>query len=101
LRIVEIFTPNSDVFFFSTEENSLFEFAPDYAFEKMEGVAYLEEFDNFKDAFEALLEKYPIFRLYPLEVSPNYRREFKEAYHSFMQEEKQENTDKNWITFLN
>jgi hypothetical protein len=96
LRIVGIFTPNSDVFFFSTEENSLFEFAPYYdAFEKMEGVAYLQEFDNFKDAFEALLEKYPIFRLYPLEVSPNYRSEFKEAYHSFLQEEKQENTDKN------
>jgi predicted kinase len=90
-----------DVFFFSTEDNSLFEFAPDYAFEKMEGVAYLEEFDNFKDAFEALLEKYPIFRLYPLEVSPNYRSEFKEAYHSFLETEKKENTDENWITFLN
>ena len=90
-----------DAFFFSTDETALFEFAPDFEFEKMAGVAYKEEFSNFQDALEALLEKYPIFRLYPLEVSPNYRREFKEAYHKFLDVEKQEFESESWNQLLN
>ena len=72
-----------DVFFFSTDETALLEFAPEFESEKEPNVAYTDEFHNFGDAFEALLEKYPIFRLYPLEVSPTYKKEFKEAYQSF------------------
>lgn len=90
-----------DVFFFTTDETALFEFAPEFEFEKVPGVAYTEEFHNFRDAFEALLEKYPIFRLYPLEVSSTYKREFKEAYHSFLKVEKGENEDSEWIKHLN
>ncbi|MBA4301709.1 MAG: hypothetical protein C0433_16640 [Cyclobacterium sp.] len=90
-----------EVFFFSTDESALFEFAPDFEFEKMPGVAYVEEFTNFRDAFEALLEKYPIFRLYPLEVSPKYKREFKEAYNNFLGLNKDEIRDERWNQFLN
>lgn len=84
-----------DVFFFSTDETALIEF------EKKPGVAYTDEFSNFQDAFAALLEKYPIFRLYPLEVSPRYKREFKEAYQKFLSLEKQEFETESWNHLLN
>ncbi len=90
-----------DVFFFTTDETALFEFAPEYEFEKTTDVAYTDEFSNFGDAFQALLEKYPIFRLYPLEVSPTYKREFKEAYQSFLNVENPDNEDSEWIKHLN
>lgn len=90
-----------DVFFFTTDETAFFEFAPEFEFEKIPDVAYTEEFSNFRDAFEALLEKYPIFRLYPLDVSPTYKREFKEAYQSFLKVENPENEDSEWIKHLN
>jgi len=90
-----------DVFFFTTDETALFEFAPEYEFEKEPDVAYTDEFSNFRDAFEALLEKYPIFRLYPLDVSPTYKREFKESYHDFLGLHKDETEDERWNQFLN
>lgn len=90
-----------DVFFFTTDETALFGFVPEFEFEKEPGVAYTEEFPNFRDAFEALLQKYPIFRLYPLEVSPNYKREFKEAYQSFLEMEASVTEESEWIKFLN
>lgn len=90
-----------DVFFFTTDETALFEFAPETEFEKEPGVAYKDEYHNFGDAFQALLEKYPIFRLYPLEVSSTYKREFKEAYQSFLKMENMENEDSDWMKFLN
>lgn len=90
-----------DVFFFTTDETALIEFEPEFEFEKEQGLAYTEEFTNFRDAFEALLEKYPIFRLYPLEVSSTYKREFKEAYQSFLNVENPENQDSEWIKHLN
>ncbi len=90
-----------DVFFFTTDETALFEFAPEFEFEKVPGVSYIEEFHNFQEAFEALLEKYPIFRLYPLEVSSTYKREFKEAYHNFLGLHKDEVKDERWNQFLN
>lgn len=90
-----------DVFFFTTNETALFEFAPEFEFEKEPGVAYTGEYQNFGDAFQALLEKYPIFRLYPLEVSSTYKREFKEAYQSFLKVENSENEDSEWIKHLN
>lgn len=90
-----------DVFFFTTNETALFEFAPEFEFEKEPGVAYTGEYQNFGDAFQALLEKYPIFRLYPLEVSSTYKREFKEAYQSFLKVENSDNEDSEWIKHLN
>lgn len=90
-----------DVFFFTTDETALFGFVPEFEYEKEPGVAYIEEFSNFRDAFQALLEKYPIFRLYPLEVSPTYKREFQEAYQSFLKMEDSENEDSEWMKFLN
>lgn len=90
-----------DVFFFTTNETALFEFAPEFEFEKEPDVAYTDEFLNFRDAFHALLEKYPIFRLYPLDVSPTYKTEFKEAYQSFLKVENEENEDAEWIKHLN
>ncbi len=92
---------DQDVFFFVTDETALFEFAPESEFEKTPDVSYTVEFHNFEDAFEALLEKYPIFRLYPLEVCPTYKREFKEAYQSFLKVENPENEDAEWIKYLN
>lgn len=90
-----------DIFYFITDETALFEFASESDFEIKPGVAYPNEFSSFREAFEALLEKYPIFRLYPLEVSPNYKKEFKEAYHNFLDLHKDEVKDERWNQLLN
>ncbi|MCS5490546.1 hypothetical protein [Algoriphagus limi] len=92
---------NQDRFFFTTDESGYFDFEPDYDFEKMFGVNYIEEFDDFKEAFSALLEKYPIFRLYPLGINEKYKREFKEAYQDFLKQEGTIEEDPTWDHHLN
>jgi broad-specificity NMP kinase len=88
-------------FFFSTDETALFDFKPEFEFEQIEGVNYVEEFSNFPEAFQALLEKYPIFRLVPIEVNPNYKSEFKEAYHRFLELEGSDFEETSWHQHIN
>ncbi|ERM80784.1 hypothetical protein P872_21000 [Rhodonellum psychrophilum GCM71 = DSM 17998] len=67
-------------FFFLTDESALFEFAPEFACDKIPGVDYLDEYDGFEEAMAGFMEKYPIFELYPLAVHKEYGEVFKEAY---------------------
>ncbi|KPQ10802.1 MAG: hypothetical protein HLUCCX10_15570 [Algoriphagus marincola HL-49] len=88
-------------FFFTTIEEGFFDFKPDFAFEELEGVNYLEEFEDFPSAFQRLFEKYPVFRLYPLEVHADYKNEFREAYQHFLETEAEEENQSAWNIILN
>jgi hypothetical protein len=90
-----------DRFFFTTDESGFFDFDKVFAFEEMEGVTYLEEFEDFAAAFQRLLEKYPIFRLHPLEVHEDYKQEFRKAYHQFLEIDKEEENQSEWNIILN
>jgi hypothetical protein len=92
---------NQDRFFFTTDETGYFDFEPAYEFEKREGVNYIREFDGFKEAFVALLEKYPIFVLVPLEVHPRYKSEFRTAFQNFLSGKQALKPNENWHQYLN
>ncbi|GAB2491795.1 P-loop nucleotide/nucleoside kinase family protein [Algoriphagus taiwanensis] len=92
---------SQDRFFFTTDENGYFDFEPDYEFEKKEGVNYIEEFDNFKEAFTALLDKYPIFGLVPLEVHSRYKSEFRSAYQHYLRGKQALQANQKWNFYLN
>lgn len=92
---------NRDRFFFTTDESGYFDFEPDFEFEKKEGVNYIEEFDNFKEAFTALLDKYPIFGLVPLEVHSRYKSEFRSAYQHYLRGKQVLQANQKWNFYLN
>ncbi|GMQ28688.1 hypothetical protein [Algoriphagus confluentis] len=92
---------NRDRFFFTSDESGYFDFEPDYEFEKKDGVNYIEEFDEFNEAFAALLRKYPIFGLVPIEVHSRYKSEFRAAYLLFLAEKSTLQTNEKWNFYLN
>lgn len=92
---------NQDRFFFTTDETGYFDFEPAYSFEKKEGVEYIEEFSNFAEAFAALLRRYPIFNLVPLQVHDRYKAEFQVAYQQFLNGQQSFAAHENWTHLLN
>lgn len=92
---------DEDRFFFTTDESGYFDFEPSYEFEKIEGVNYSEDFSDFPTAFEKLLEQYSIFRLFPLEVNPKYKKELRRAYQYFLSLAAVEEVNPTWKDYLN
>lgn len=90
-----------DRFFFTTNEEGFFDFKPVFAFEEKEGVNYLEDFGDFSSAFQSLLKKYPLFRLFPLEVHPEYKNEFQRAYQHFLEMGGEKENQSQWNIILN
>lgn len=90
-----------DRFFFTTNEEGFFDFKPEFAFEEIEGVNYLEEFEDFSSAFQSLLKKYQLFRLFPLEVHPEYKNEFQRAYQHFLEMGGEKENQSQWNIILN
>ncbi len=88
-------------FFFVTDETGFFDFEPSYEIDKKEGVNYLEEFSDFDSAFEKLLEKYPIFRLFPVEINPKFKGKFRAAFQYFLSLEPSNETNSFWNESLN
>lgn len=88
-------------FFFLTDESGFFDFEPSYEIDKKEGVTYLEEFPDFDSAFEKLLEKYPIFRLFPVEVNPKFKGKFRAAFQHFLSLEPSNEANPFWNESLN
>jgi len=90
-----------ECFFYNTDPKAYFDFEPEFEFEKIEGVNYLKEFDNFNEAFDSLLETNSIFDLHPLKVNIIYENKLKEYFLKQYQEGKSLTADSNLGKFLN
>ena len=67
IQLVQI----NDYFLFSTNESTLKEFVPELTLEELKSES--DVFTTFEDALAGMLDKYPIFELFPLSVHPDYR----------------------------
>jgi len=90
----------SGYFVFTTDETTLKEFVPEMTLDELKSKS--DAFRSFAEAMKCLLEKYPIFNLYPLTVHPYYKQKIIPYYLGFCSGTKyKENRGKGeWDRFL-
>ncbi len=69
-------------FFYSTDETSMLDLLPD-EFEVDELINTSAKFNTFDDAMNSLLNKYPVFYLYPISVHPEFSQNVKKHFLKF------------------
>ncbi|MEI7421910.1 MAG: HD domain-containing protein [Prolixibacteraceae bacterium] len=77
IQLVQI----NDYFLFSTDETTLMEFVPELTLEELKSES--DVFTTFEDALAGMLDKHPIFELFPLSVHPDYRMKVMDYYREF------------------
>lgn len=68
-------------FLYATDESTLKEFIPELTDEELKSKSGI--FTSFAQAMESLLEKFPIFSLYPLYVHPDFKNVIIPYYQKF------------------
>ena len=71
-----------DYFLFSTDETTLREFVPELKPEELTSKS--DVFTSFDEAMVSLLDKYPVFELYPVAVHPDFRERVIPYYRAFV-----------------
>ncbi|WP_194777073.1 DEAD/DEAH box helicase family protein [Pararhodonellum marinum] len=91
-----------NVYFFLSNETTLFDFEPKFEYEKFEGANYVEEFEDFQQALNSLLAKHDIFCLIPLKVNQNYKAKLKQTFKDYLKggNSNAERSSK-WLALLN
>ena len=90
----------NSLYVYTTDESTLKDFLPELSDEELKSRS--DVFKSFPKAMKSLLERYSIFRLYPLEVNPEYKVRLLSYYKDYCSKnESQENWNKgNWDRFL-
>ena len=80
-----------DYFLYSTDETTLSEFVPELKPEELTSKS--DVFTSFDQAMVSLLNRYPVFELYPVAVHPDFREKVIPYYQTFVL---QPHHDRNW-----
>ena len=80
-----------DYFLFSTDETTLREFVPELKEEELTSKS--DVFTSFDQTMVSLLDKYPVFELYPVAVHPDFMKKIIPYYQTFVL---QLHHDRNW-----
>jgi len=89
-----------DYFLFTTDESTLRAIDPNLTMEELQSKS--DVFKSFAEVMKSLLERYPIFSLYPLTVNAKYKNKLIPYYQGFCSGSRNEqiwNGD-NWDKFL-
>lgn len=101
IKFYRIENNGKERFFFLTNESALFEFEPELECDKISDIDYLNEYDGIEEAMAGLMEKYPIFELYPLSMHKEYAEVFKKAYLKHLKTHERGHNTEYWEKFLN
>jgi len=82
---VHLFQIN-EYFLYATDESTLKDFVPDLTDEELKSKSDI--FTSFAQAMESLIEKYPIFNLYPLHIHPDFKNVIIPFYQRFCSKNK-------------
>lgn len=90
-------------FFFQTNEGALLDMLDEEDRVGLESIKKSYTFDNFEDAFESMQNKYPLFKLYPAEIDPEYANAIKIEYLNFCLKSQNKNfrSQEKWKKMLN
>ncbi|WP_373494922.1 hypothetical protein [Aquiflexum sp.] len=70
----------NETFFFVNDDTVIFDFEPEFEFQKSEETFYVKEYPGFEEAINGLLNQFDISRLYPLKVNDKFMGAFQKVY---------------------
>ena len=88
---IKLFKINNQ-FVYTTDESTLMDLLNEEDHEGIEFKSSSELFDTFDLAMTSMMNRYPVFRLYPVEISDDYRTEIKTYYQNY----RNKNMNDNW-----
>lgn len=74
------------IYFYTRDDNEVFDFEPEFDFQKDEGIKYKRVFKSFDSALHDLIGRYNILNFIPIKVHPRYQANFDECYHQHLKE---------------
>jgi len=75
---------NGSVYFYTTDETAMMDLLPgEFDIEDLTSISVV--FTSFDSAMESLINKYPLFSLYPLTVNPEYQKRISEYFIRYLE----------------
>ena len=75
---------NGSAYFYTTDESAMMDLLPgEFDIEDLTSASV--EFTSFDSAMESLINKYPLFSLYPLTVNPEYQKRISEYFNRYLE----------------
>jgi hypothetical protein len=78
------FIQNGSTYFYTTDETAMMDLLPgEFNIEDLTSASI--GFTSFDDALKSLINKYPLFSLYPLTIHPEYRQRISEYFIRYLE----------------
>ena len=84
LRLFRKGEDGKDTFFFVKDDEVIFDFEPQFEFQKNEDTFYVKTYFDFNEALEDLLDQFEISKLHPLKIKEGFKIEFQKVYHKYL-----------------
>jgi len=92
----------NDQYAYTTNESALYDLLSKADREGMSFKSESELYDTFELAMESMIDRYPVFRLYPLEINDPFKEQINKYYQAYLANNKGDNYLRNekWENIL-
>ena len=92
----------NDHYAYTTNESVLYDLLSKADREGISFKSKSELYDTFDSAMESMINKYPVFRLYPLEINDQFKEQINKYYQTYLTNNKGDNylRNKEWESIL-